>query len=63
MLAYLLAIIIVVIAAALAFGLAALLHLQGLTYVLFVVILLLIGIAAARDYRGVASPQQETEGA
>ncbi len=47
MLAYLLAIIIVVIAAALAFGLAALLHLQGLTYVLFVVILLLIGIAAA----------------
>ena len=47
MLAYLLAIIIVVIAAALAFGLASLLHLQGLTYVLFVVILLLIGIAAA----------------
>jgi type VI secretion system protein ImpL len=47
LLAYLLAIIIVVIAAALAFGLAALLHLQGLTYVLFVVILLLIGIAAA----------------
>jgi type VI secretion system protein ImpL len=47
LLAYLLAIIIVVIAAALAFGLAALLHLQGLTYVLFVVILLLLGIAAA----------------
>ncbi len=47
MLAYLLAIIIVVIAAALAFGLAALLHLQGLTYVLFVVILLLLGIGAA----------------
>ena len=47
MLAYLLATIIIVIAAALAFGLAALLHLQGLTYVLFVVILLLFGIAAA----------------
>jgi type VI secretion system protein ImpL len=47
LLAYLLATIIIVIAAALAFGLAALLHLQGLTYVLFVVILLLFGIAAA----------------
>jgi type VI secretion system protein ImpL len=46
LLAYLLAIVIVVIAAALAFGIAALLHLQGLTYIIFVVLILLLGIVA-----------------
>ena len=46
MLAYLLAVLILVIAAALAFGIAALLHLHGLAYVIFVTVILLIGIAA-----------------
>src|ERR1700761_7944897 len=47
LLAYLLAAVIVVVAALLSFGLAALLHLQGMTYILFVVILLVLGVAAA----------------
>lgn len=47
MLAYLLAALIVVIAALLAFGIAALMHLQGLAYILFVVIILVLGIVAA----------------
>jgi type VI secretion system protein ImpL len=44
---YLLAAIVVVLAALLAFGIAALLHLQGAAYAIFVVVLLVIGIAAA----------------
>lgn len=47
MLAYLLAALVVVIAAAIAFGIAALLHMQGLTYLLFVALILLFGISAA----------------
>ena len=47
MLAYLLAALVVVIAAAIAFGIGALLHMQGLTYLLFVALLLIIGIGAA----------------
>ncbi len=47
MLAYLFAVAVVLIAALLAFGIAALLHLQGTAYVLFVVLVLLLGIAAA----------------
>ncbi len=47
MLAYLLAALIVVIAALLAFGIAALMHLQGLAYILFVTIILVLGIVAA----------------
>jgi type VI secretion system protein ImpL len=47
LLAYLLAVVIVIIAAALAFGLSALLHLQGLYYVIFVALLLLMGLVAA----------------
>lgn len=47
MLAYLLAALVVIIAAALAFGIALLMHLQGLTYIIFVSLILLIGIAAA----------------
>ncbi|HUB30566.1 MAG TPA: ImcF-related family protein [Terracidiphilus sp.] len=47
MLAYVLAIIVVLAAALLAFGIAALLHLQGWMYVAFVTIILVVGIAAA----------------
>jgi len=47
LLVYLLAAAVVIVAALLAFGLAALLHLQGMTYILFVVIVLVLGIAAA----------------
>jgi type VI secretion system protein ImpL len=46
-LAYLLAAVVLVVAALLAFGLAALLHLQGAAYAIFVTVILLIGIAAA----------------
>jgi type VI secretion system protein ImpL len=46
LLAYLLAVVILVVAAVLAFGLAALLHLHGLAYIIFVTLILLIGIAA-----------------
>ena len=47
MLAWVLAVVVILVAALLAFGLAALLHLQGAAYLIFVVVLLLIGIAAA----------------
>ncbi len=47
MVIYLLAVLVVVVAALLAFGIAALLHLQGVAYAIFVVLLLVIGIAAA----------------
>ncbi len=47
MLAYVLAIVVILVAALIAFGIAALLHLQGAAYIIFVVVLLLIGIAAA----------------
>ncbi len=42
-----LALLVVLLAALLAFGLAALLHLAGLTYWVFVLVLLVLGIAAA----------------
>jgi len=47
LLAYLLAALVVIVAAALAFGIAFLLHIQGFTYILFVSLILLIGITAA----------------
>jgi type VI secretion system protein ImpL len=47
LLAYVLAIVVVLVAALLAFGLAALLHLQGAAYLVFVMVILLLGIAAA----------------
>ena len=47
MLAYILAVVVLLIAALLAFGLAALIHLQGTAYLVFVIIILLLGIAAA----------------
>ncbi len=47
MLAYVLAIVVVLVAALLAFGLAALLHLVGGMYLAFVIVILLLGIAAA----------------
>ena len=47
MLAYVLAIVVVLVAALLAFGLAALLHLSGGMYLAFVIVILLLGIAAA----------------
>jgi uncharacterized membrane protein len=47
LLAYILAVVVLLVAALLAFGLAALLHLQGAAYLVFVILVLLIGIAAA----------------
>lgn len=47
MLAYVLAVAIVLVAALIAFGIAALLHLSGAAYAIFVVVVLLLGIAAA----------------
>lgn len=47
MLVYLLAVVIVLIAALLSWGLAALLHLQGTMLIVFVVIIMVLGIAAA----------------
>jgi type VI secretion system protein ImpL len=47
LLAYIIAALVVAVALLLAFGIAALLHLQGAAYVVFVVIVVLIGIAAA----------------
>jgi type VI secretion system protein ImpL len=47
LLAYVLAIVVVLVAALLAFGLAALLHLQGGMYLAFVIVILLLGIVAA----------------
>ena len=47
MLVYLLAVAVVLIAALLAFDIAALIHLQGTAYFIFVILLLAIGVAAA----------------
>ena len=47
MLAYILAFVVLVVAALLAFGLAALLHLHGAYYLVFVILVLVLGIAAA----------------
>ena len=47
MLAYILAVVVLLVAALLAFGLAALLHLQGAPYLVFVILVLLVGVAAA----------------
>ena len=47
MLVYLLAVVIVLIAALLAWGLAVLLHLQGTMLIVFVVIIVVLGLAAA----------------
>ncbi len=47
MLAWVLAVVVLLIAALLAFGLAALFHLLGASYLIFVIVLLLIGIATA----------------
>lgn len=47
MIIYLLAVLVILVAALMAFGIAALLHLQGAAYAIFVVVLLLIGIGAA----------------
>ena len=47
MLAYLLAIVVVLVAALLAFGVAALLHLHGTAAVLFITLIFVAGIAAA----------------
>lgn len=47
MIVYILAVLVVLLAALMAFGIAALLHLQGAAYAIFVMVLLLIGIGAA----------------
>ncbi len=47
MIVYILAALVVLLAALMAFGIAALLHLQGAAYAIFVIVLLLIGIGAA----------------
>jgi type VI secretion system protein ImpL len=47
LLAYILAVVVLLVAALLAFGLAALLHLQGAAYLVFVILVMLVGIAAA----------------
>jgi type VI secretion system protein ImpL len=47
LLAYVLAVIVILVAALLAFGIGALLHLQGWMYIVFVAIILVVGIAAA----------------
>ena len=47
MLVYLIVALIVILAALIAFGLAALLHLHGIAYIVFVAVVLLIGIGAA----------------
>jgi type VI secretion system protein ImpL len=47
LLVYLIVALIVIVAALIAFGLAALLHLHGIAYFVFVVVVLLIGIGAA----------------
>ena len=65
MLAWVLAVVVILVAAVLAFGIAALLHLQGVAYLIFVIVLLLIGIAAAitilvLHYR--AKKEKELEG-
>ncbi len=47
LLAYVLAVVVLLVAALLAFGLAALLHLQGTAYLIFVILVLLLGVVAA----------------
>lgn len=47
MIIYILAALVVLLAALMAFGIAALLHLQGAAYAIFVIVLLVIGIGAA----------------
>jgi type VI secretion system protein ImpL len=47
LLVYLLAVAVVLVAALLAFGIAALLHLQGTAAILFITLILLVGLAAA----------------
>jgi len=47
LLVYLLVFVVILVAALLAFGLAALLHLQGIWYIVFVAVILVLGIAAA----------------
>lgn len=47
MLAYLLAVVVLLIAVLLAFGIAFLLHLQGTPFLVFVILILLLGVAAA----------------
>ena len=44
---YFLAVLVILIAALLAFGIAALLHLQGVAFAIFVAVLLILGIGAA----------------
>lgn len=65
MLVYLLVLAVLVVAALVAFGMAALLHLHGASLVVFVVIILLLGIAAAAiilflHFR--AKKEQESQG-
>lgn len=47
MIVYILAVLVALLAALMAFGIAALLHLQGAAYAIFVVVLLVIGVGAA----------------
>ena len=47
MLAYILAVLVVLVGALVAFGIGALLHLQGLMYVIFVVLILVLAVVAA----------------
>ena len=66
LLAYVLAIVVLVVAGLLAFGLAALLHLQGGLYWIFVSLILLLGIAAAviilvLHYRAKKEKEQQGE--
>jgi type VI secretion system protein ImpL len=68
LLAYLLALLVVVVAAALAFGIAILMHLQGVAYVIFVSLILLIGVTAAiviivMHHRGKKQESLDSEGA
>jgi type VI protein secretion system component VasK len=66
LLAYILAFVVLVVAALLAFGLAALLHLQGAYYLVFVILALVLGIAAAvvilvLHYRAKKEKEQQGE--
>jgi type VI secretion system protein ImpL len=66
LLAYILAFVVLVVAALLAFGLAALLHLQGVAYLVFVILVLVLGIAAAvvilvLHYRAKKEKEQQGE--
>jgi type VI secretion system protein ImpL len=46
LLAYVFAVVVIVVAAILAFGLAALLHLQGTSYIIFIALVLVVGLIA-----------------